>query len=385
MKKILSHLLPILKYASVGSVASIIDLGLLYLFVEYGKIPILLAATFSFVCALFVSFFLHKFFTFKVLDGSVLRQYIKFFLTSGVGLSINTLILYLLVYHAGVWYIFAKIIAAGFVFIWNFSVNRYWTFRIIHIARQSFPSPDSEKEISIIIPAYNEEMVIEQCIASVRSFFEKKNMRYEIIVVDDGSTDMTRSRAEKSYTEGGDIHVLSYEKNKGKGYAVRTGVLAARGDAILFIDADCSTPIDAYDALVPYLSQRYGIVIGSRYLKESAIHIRQPKRRIILGRIGNMLIRLLLLQGIYDTQCGFKLFSATAAKSIFLKQSIDRWGFDMEVLALGMHMGFHIKEVPVSWQDDTRRISRFRPIRDAYKTLGELFKIKMNLMFDKYR
>lgn len=385
MKKFLSHFFPILKYACVGATASVIDLGLLYIFVEYGKIPILLAATLSFVFAVFVSFFLHKFFTFKVRDGNAFRQYAKFFLTSCVGLGLNTLILYVLVYKVGIWYIFAKIIAAGFVFIWNFSVNRYWTFHIVRIPRPSFTPQNSDTEVSIIIPAFNEETVIQDCITSVRSFFTNKKMQYEVIVVDDGSTDSTKSRAEIISKEDPAIRVLSYKENQGKGYAVRTGVLAAHGKQILFMDADCSTPIDAYDVLVPYLSQGYDIVIGSRYLKESAIHIRQPKKRIILGRIGNMLIQLLLLQGIHDTQCGFKIFTYSAAKAIFLKQKIDRWGFDMEALTIGRYMGFRIKEVPVHWQDDVRRKSRFRPIRDAYKTLGELFKIKTNLIFNKYR
>ncbi len=384
MKKLLFHFLPILKYACVGSISAVIDLGLLYIFVEYGKIRILLAATISFIFALFVSFFLHKFFTFKVGRGNTLRQYIKFFLTSCVGLGLNTSILYVLVYKTGIWYIFAKIIAAGFVFIWNFSVNRYWTFHIVRISRPSFPSQNFDSEVSVIIPAYNEESVIEYCITSVRSFFTKKNMRYEIIVVDDGSTDKTASLSKMMSVADNTVQVISYQENKGKGYAVRTGVLAANGKHILFMDADCSTPVDAYDTLIPYVEQGYDIAIGSRYLKESTIHIHQPKKRIILGRIGNSLIQLLLLQGIHDTQCGFKLFSYSAAKSIFLKQKIDHWGFDMEVLTIGRYMGFSIQEVPVSWHDDTRRISRFRPIKDAYKTLGELFKIKMNLIFNKY-
>lgn len=385
MKKLFLRLLPVIKYACVGATSAVIDLGLLYIFVEYGNLPILLAATLSFLCALGVSFFLHKFFTFKVYDGNAFRQYIKFFLTSSVGLGLNTLIMYTLVYRAGIWYIFAKIIAAGFVFVWNFSVNRYWTFRVIRIAQPLFPPPDPHKDISIVIPAYNEESVIQNCIASVQFFFTQKSMRHEIIIVDDGSTDKTASLAHAIATAHPSIRVISYEKNRGKGYAVRMGVLAAHGQQILFMDADCSTPVEMYDALALHLLNGYDIVIGSRYLKESAIHIRQPKKRILLGRIGNALIQLLLLQGIHDTQCGFKIFSYISAQAIFLKQKIDRWGFDMEALAIGQCMGFRIQEIPVSWHDDTRRKSRFRPIKDAYKTLGELFKIKINLMFNIYK
>jgi dolichyl-phosphate beta-glucosyltransferase len=384
MKKLLSHLWPMIKYACVGATSAFIDFGLLYVFVEYGKIPILVSATLSFIAALVNGFFLHKFFTFKARGGNALRQYIKFFLTSCVGLGLNMLILYVLVYKVGIWYMFAKAIAAGFVFLWNFSVNRYWTFHTVRIARPPFTPPSFGIAVSVVIPAYNEEVVVKNCIASVQFFFEKKQMPYEIIIVNDGSSDATAARAETLRAECAALRVISYKKNMGKGYAVRTGVMAAKGNDILFMDADYSTPIEAYDMLAPYIRQGYDIVIGSRYLKESAIHIRQPKKRILLGRIGNFFIRLILLQGIHDTQCGFKLFTSQAGRALFSKQRINGWGFDMEALAIGFHMGFRIQEVPVQWTDSLDRVSRFRPINDAYKTLGELFKIKMNLMFNKY-
>jgi len=353
--------------------------------VEYGKYPLLLSATISFITAVIIGFFLHRSFTFKAQNGNAIRQYVKFFLTSCIGLGLNTLILSLFVYVFNVWYIFAKCIASGCVFSWNFLINKFWTFHVVHISRPNFFPTSSDIIVSVIIPAYNEEAVIQNCITSVHPFFERKNITHEIIVIDDGSTDATAERAETMRASIDSLRVISYKKNKGKGYAVRSGVQAAQGKYILFMDADSSTPIDAYDALSAVLDKGNDIAIGSRYLKESAIYIRQPKQRILLGRIGNLLIRLILLQGIHDTQCGFKLFTTEAGKAIFSKQRIERWGFDMEALAIGLHMGFRIQEVPVSWRDDTRRASRFRPIKDAYKTLGELFKIKLNLTLNKYQ
>lgn len=238
----------------------------------------------------------------------------------------------------------------------------------------------SEKPlITIIVPAYNEEYRIAATLRAIEWYFERKKLPHEILVVDDGSTDETRR-----VVDGLGIphtRVLSYLDNRGKGFAVNYGVQAARGAWIMFADADNSTPIDQFDRLwLEADSDR--VIIGSRYLKESVITVRQAVPRIVLGRLGNLLVQLLILPGIKDSQCGFKLFEATAAKKIFAKQTIWRWGFDMEILRIAKETGLKIKEVPITWRNDEQ--SRIQSSGVFLKTLLELLSIKKNSLLGCY-
>ncbi len=233
--------------------------------------------------------------------------------------------------------------------------------------------------ISLVIPAYNEEKNIESVIRGASDYFNDRALSYEIIVVNDGSTDGTSREVLHASSRDPAIQLISLEKNYGKGYAVNTGVLRARGDSIVFSDADGSTPIEELDHFLPLLKEGTDILIGSRYIRMSSIHIRQPWYRVLLGRCGNLLIRKLLLPEIMDTQCGFKVMKKESAHTIFSKQTIHRWGFDMELLVIAKLHGFTIKEIPVRWYDTINRKSRFRPIRDAHRTLRDLIKIKRNL------
>lgn len=241
------------------------------------------------------------------------------------------------------------------------------------------------QKISIVLPAYNEAKNIFATVASIADYFDAKQVSYEIIVVDDGSNDTTASIVEKIARKNSRVALVQHQKNRGKGAAVKTGVLAANGDIIVFLDSDGSTPVQELKKFFPYIENGYDVVIGSRYIKASAIIIKQPWARIAIGRLGNFIIQLLLLPGIVDTQCGCKMFTRKSARHIFSRQRVEGWGFDMEALAIAKKQGLRIKEVPVSWYDAANRASRFRPLKDVANTLGELLFIKTNLVLGRYR
>lgn len=245
--------------------------------------------------------------------------------------------------------------------------------------------------ISIIIPAYNEADRLPTTLAVITAYLRQKPFCSEIVVIDDGSQDETFNIAAdffyKTHWSNLFYQILKNPQNLGKGASIRFGISKANGDFILFTDADNSTPIEELDKLLPFLitpqqlvnnrqSPTYEIAIGSRHLKESSILIHQPWYRKLLGRFANLLIQLLLLPGISDTQCGFKLFKADVAKELFAKSRLNRWGFDMEILFLAREKNYRIKEVPVLWLNSPN--SRLRPIKDGLKTLKELLQIKFN-------
>lgn len=226
--------------------------------------------------------------------------------------------------------------------------------------------------ISIIIPAFNEANSILAALREIRDFFlERKEFNFEIIVVDDGSTDQTAELVRSETIQDSRVRLLQNVKNSGKGYSVRAGMQEARGDYRLFLDADMSTPIAEFDRLWKSSGEKV-IVIGSRGLKESVIKRHQPKLKEWTAKLGNLLIRGILRLPFRDTQCGFKLFPRSAA-SVFCRQTIERWGFDMELLFIARHQGFEIKEMPVEWTNDpsslVRKLDYFIVLLDVVKIL----------------
>jgi len=226
-------------------------------------------------------------------------------------------------------------------------------------------------KVSIIIPAYNEEKRIVSSLEKISKFFEGKD--HEIIVMDDGSSDLTREIVNNFKN----VKLNEKRENMGKGYSVKEGVSMAKGDLILLSDADLSTPIEEFDKLKNYVSD-YPLVIGSRALKDSAV--KNKLIRTLLGRFGNLLIRL-VVKDIKDTQCGFKLFEAKVAKNLFSKQTLDGFGFDFEILFLAQKNKYIIKEVPVVWVNVEG--SKVKPIH-YITTFFELFKIIINNLKGKY-
>jgi len=238
-----------------------------------------------------------------------------------------------------------------------------------------------EIDLSIIIPAYNEEKRIGKYLQSINSHFKQKkyqNFTVEVIVMDDGSKDKTASVARRY-----GVKVVTNNPNRGKGYSVKKGMLQGHGKILLFADADGATPIREVDGFLEFIQHKgYDVVIGSRSIKGAKLKKKQPIHRLVLGKTFFMLTLTILGLGFYDTQCGFKMFTRKAAKKIFSKQTIDRWGFDPEVLFLAKRYRFKVKEQGVEWHDIAG--SKVNPIKDGIKMLGELLKIRMNSWKGKY-
>jgi dolichyl-phosphate beta-glucosyltransferase len=236
-------------------------------------------------------------------------------------------------------------------------------------------SNSGEIHLSVVVPAYNEEGRIGRTLAGIRGYLEGRPYASEIIVVDDGSRDRTEARAEEALRGMPFARILRRSANRGKGFSVREGVLAARGAFILFSDADLSTPIEELDKFWPLVDEGCDVVIGSRALPGSDIRIRQNPVRELMGKTFNLFVRLLLFRGIPDTQCGFKLFRRTAALDLFTRLRTPGFGFDVEVLYLCRTAGYRVGQVPVVWRHS--RPSRVRLVRGAAGMLGELLRIKL--------
>ena len=229
--------------------------------------------------------------------------------------------------------------------------------------------------ISIIIPAHNEEERLKISLDKLYQYLISKDYDYEVIVVDDGSSDKTSQTAlESKLAKSGKVVFLQNSGNKGKGFSVKQGILHSIGEYVLFSDADFSTPIQELDKLFGYVKNGYDIAIGSRSIKGANITVRQPFYREMMGKFFNFLVQVFVLRGIHDTQCGFKLFGRQCAKDIAQELKIDRFGFDVEMLYLAQKKKYKIKEVPVTWINSP--ISKVNPIKDSFQMFLELLSIK---------
>jgi dolichyl-phosphate beta-glucosyltransferase len=367
------------KYAAVGITGTALDVGSLYVFVDLLHILVLVAAAMSFVLAVINNFILNKYWTFQNSGRNVKKQFIKFLLVSVVGLALTEICMALFVYLLGIWYIASKLVTSVIVLTWNFLANKNWTFT--ETIRPLSAADRYDYDLTIIIPAFNEEKRIGNTLEAIHRYFEQKSMSREIIVVDDGSNDDTAGVVNAMKERIHDLRCIRYLPNRGKGYAVKAGVERSRGEYILFTDADNSTPIEEFEKFHPLLSHTM-VVIGSRYMAESAVKIRQPYYRVLLGRLGNILIRALLFDDIRDTQCGFKAFQHRTARDLFSRMKVNRFGFDIELLSIAHLLKCSVREIPVSWYNSPQ--SRIRPIKDALRTFADLIYIKLNLLSGRY-
>ena len=231
--------------------------------------------------------------------------------------------------------------------------------------------------LSLIIPAYNEEKRLPKTLTEVDSYLRTRDYDYEILVVNDGSGDKTVEIAKNLIPGIKNLRVTGYNRNQGKGYAVRFGMMEAKGDFRLFSDADNSTSVDQVEKMWPEIEKGADIVIGSRDIKGAVLDPPQPWiRQMLLGEGFKLFRKLVLgLWKIEDTQCGFKCFSKEAAENIFPKCRISRFAFDPEILIIAEKMGYKIKEIPVYWKNDLESKVKFKSI---LKIALDLFVIKLN-------
>lgn len=213
--------------------------------------------------------------------------------------------------------------------------------------------------LSVVIPVFNESDRLGPTLAACHDYLSAQSYAYEMIIVDDGSTDDSVVLVEQYQSQFPNLTLLRLPKNEGKGSAVRTGMLAAKGEYRLFMDADNSTSIEQIEKLLPYLSQGCDIAVGSRRIKGSVVKTRQNFLRDFLGWIFRVLVKVLTPTSVWDTQNGFKLFSAKAAENVFSQLKIQSWSFDVEVLLLAQKMSYKIKEVSIVWINDGRSKVRF--------------------------
>ncbi len=238
-------------------------------------------------------------------------------------------------------------------------------------------------ELSVIIPAYNEEKRIRKTLETVIAYLDRKKHNYEIIVVNDGSTDKTKEVIQEFVKDSGNKKIKVHDNpcNKGKGYSVKQGFLAATKLWILFTDADLSTPIEELETCMRHAGTA-AVVIGSRNLPMSQIVVKQPFLRSTLGKLFPFFVRLLLLPEIRDSQCGFKLFRKDVAAAVAKRQQIEGFCFDVEQIFIVKKCGFIIKEVPITWSNDER--SKIRVIRDSLFMFFDLLRIRWNAFRKKY-
>jgi dolichyl-phosphate beta-glucosyltransferase len=229
-------------------------------------------------------------------------------------------------------------------------------------------------DITVVIPAKNEESRLPPFLRQLISYCRQSPLRYEIIVVDDGSTDKTSQTVLPFKESFPGLTLLSLGRNHGKGYAVKQGFLAAHGNTVLFMDADGSTPPSEIEKNLGYFKDGYDIVIGSRVLHDRSSQVQATALRKCMGSIFNFLVSAFLIKGIRDTQCGFKMFRWCVIRPLWEKIQIPGFGFDLEVLFLAQQMNYKIKEVPVNWKHvDQSKISL---LKDSWKMFINIFQIK---------
>jgi dolichyl-phosphate beta-glucosyltransferase len=228
--------------------------------------------------------------------------------------------------------------------------------------------------LSVVVPAYNEEQRLPRTIEQIQAYLDTTHADYELILVDDGSTDGTRELMHAASERNPRIRIEALPFNRGKGRALATGVDVARGDPILLTDADLSTPIEELEDLQRALDGGAGIAIASRAMRGSRVEVSQPIYRVVMGKAFNLIVQAVLLPGIWDTQCGFKLFRADVAHRVFAGLVTDGFGYDPEVLYRARRQGTKIVEVPVVWRNSAP--TKVSPISSSFDMLKHVIRIR---------
>ncbi len=232
--------------------------------------------------------------------------------------------------------------------------------------------------LSVVIPAYNEARRLPPYLQSVVAYLNGRGLAYEILIVDDGSTDETAALIEQAGAQHRAIRLIRLSRNSGKGAAVRAGMQAAQGALQLFADADGATPIQELERLEAAMNNGADLAIGSRTLasRDSRYRVQARLHRTVLGNLFNRIVRLLGIRDINDTQCGFKLFRQSVAQDLFSVARIDGYGFDLELLYIAQHRGYRIAEIPINWTDQPG--SKVRVLRDGLAMVREMLAVRRN-------
>ena len=230
--------------------------------------------------------------------------------------------------------------------------------------------------LSVVIPAYNEAARLPATLRDLRAFLDRDGRRAEVIVVDDGSTDDTSQVVRRCEAEDNRIRLIRLPQNRGKGYAVRTGVVNAAGRLVLFADADGATPFDELTRLESQLSTGARVAIGSRAIPNRTTRVEARLYRRIAGRMFHAVVRLYAIRGFVDTQCGFKLFDAPVAHDLFSRMRMTGYSFDVEVLLMALRAGYKVAEVPVNWVHQPG--SKVRVVRDGLRMAIDVLRIRAN-------
>ncbi len=228
--------------------------------------------------------------------------------------------------------------------------------------------------LSVVVPAYNEEDRLAPTLARLHEYYSGQDYTYDVTVVSDGSKDRTGKIVEEFARLHSEFRLLEYRPNRGKGHAVRVGVLGSKGELILFCDADLATPQEETEKLLEHMKQGAAVAIGSRPLQDSNLEVRQPLYREMLGRMFNKIVQLVGIRGIDDTQCGFKMFRREVAYDIFRRCKVEGFGFDFEALMIAKDLGYRIDEVPIRWRHQEG--SKVSLVRDGSRMLFDLMKLR---------
>ena len=376
--------------------ATAADFATLTLLVQIAGLGVLAAASAGASVGALVNFFVQRHHVYQATGERKRRQLPRYLAVAITTMAISAGATTLLAEWVGVHYLIARAMVAVVVFLlWHEPLARR-AFGARSASRRAHdpgdeallePEPGGElmttsPYLSVIVPAYNECQRLPATLADIQRILSLQQEAVEVIVVDDGSTDGTDEVVKAMTPSFPALHLVRYEQNRGKGYAVKQGVLASRGEVVLFMDADNSVPLDHADALLAHLGGGVDAAIGSRYLDPGATRRRQPWYRVLWSRIANVFVQRILLDGIADTQCGFKAFRAGPAKRVFSQLTITGWGFDLEVLTLLDRMGYSIVEVPVAFTDDRR--TRINPLVDLWAVVGDFLRVQRNLWLHRY-
>jgi len=231
-------------------------------------------------------------------------------------------------------------------------------------------------KLTVVIPCFNEEQRLPRTIERIEAYLGSRGDSYELILVDDGSSDSTRKVMDQAAAGNAAVCIVALPRNRGKGRALAEGVRASRGDLVLVTDADLSTPIEELVKLDGALVGGAGVAIGSRSIKGSRVELSQPIYRVAMGKAFNVLVQIVLLPGIWDTQCGFKLFRGDIARDVFEGLTTDGFGYDPEVLYLAKKKGVRIAEVPVRWRNSAP--TKVMAIRSSVDMFWHVLRIRFS-------